>query len=780
MLLSKSTSDVVEALRFYVRAKQFQLPCAITGMRNALSLMWSSEKQIQTEVLKAFIDVFVGQPGTDGKKLLEDKLITHNLIVLVGESSISEQVSIEEAISHLVKDEVIPNEVFLILWSVSAKATGPARSAAMLNIAFGAAADPSLVDSTSRLRHLLEAGFGEYVEANSDWKTARAAAIALQKIGRAQEGVEEGSAKGIIIENLIDSCSAVVRGDWVQGEEPKATNSWFAASEACMDAIFTISKNPDAYAASIIKAMAGACFGNATTTSAQLSRFFFVVGHLALKLLLYTESITKELKKGNSSRTVHKQELADKNKRSKKDKKKGGSNDSDDDSYGDDAIEAELGVAQEQEALTEKTMDDIAEKEIVGRGMLGVFGPLIVRVVANESGAYTNDMLQACASVALAKFMAISNSFCEKQLPLLLTCLSKNKSKDTTLRANLVIALGDLAFRFPNTFEPYTAHLYANLTDPSPTVKRHSMSVLSHLILNDMIKIKGNVASVAMLIVSTDSTLSDMSKLLFNELSKRSNNPVYNLIPDVVSLLSTDANVSRSDFKTIMTFLLSFMTKDKLSDALVDKLTKRFETAASINVKRDLALCLSLLKTTEKSVKTLNEGFKLYKDCLFDSEIFGHFASILKKGKSFASPNVKQILEELEKKMNEENSHGMSNVNAAEKAERAKLKAAKRIKNQAERKKALRAKKVQLEDLDEGDEGEYIEYKPEKKARGKGGEEEAGGDDDDDDDDAEEDDIFADENVGALGNLGGATTKVAKTKGYGGTGGRSKKARGIV
>ena len=90
------------------------------------------------------------------------------------------------------------------------------------------------------------------------------------------------------------------------------------------------------------------------------------------------------------------------------------------------------------------------------------------------------------------------------------------------------------------------------------------------------------------------------------------------------------------------------------------------------------------------------------------------------------------------------------------------------------------SKKVQLEDLDEEDEGEYIEYKPEKKARGKGGEEEEGGDDDDDDDDAEEDDIFADENVGALGNLGGATTKVAKTKGYGGTGGRSKKARGIV
>ena len=420
-------------------------------------------------------------------------------------------------------------------------------------------------------------------------------------------------------------------------------------------------------------------------------------------------------------------------------------------------------------------MDDIAEKEIVGRGLLGVFGPLIVRVVANESGAYTHDLLQSCATMALAKFMSISNSFCEKQLPLLLTSLSKNKSSDTTLRANLVIALGDLAFRFPNTFEPYTAHLYSNLADPSPTVKRHSMSVLSHLILNDMIKIKGNVASVAMLIVSKDQTLSDMSKLLFNELSKRSNNPVYNLIPDVVSLLSTDAKVSRSDFKNIMSFLLSFMTKDKLSDALVDKLMKRFETAASINVKRDLALCLSLLKTTEKSVKTLNDGFKVYKDCLVDSEIFGHFAAILKKGKSFASPNLKQTLEELEKKMNEENSHGMSNVNAAEKAERAKMRAAKRIKNQQERKKVLKAKKAQLEDLEEEEEEEdYIEYKPEKKDRRTVRESEEG-----EDNEVEEDDILngGDENGGALGNLGKTTEGKKINKGYGGTGGRSRKKR---
>ena len=160
MLLSKSMSDVTEALRFFVRAKEFGLPCAVSGMRKALSLIFSNEKSIQEHVLTAFSEVFLSVPGTSGKTLLEPKQIAHNLIVLCGESSMSERTSIEEALRQIVSKETIPNEVFLILWSVASKATGPARSAAMLVLSMASSADASIVDSSSRLRHLCESGFG--------------------------------------------------------------------------------------------------------------------------------------------------------------------------------------------------------------------------------------------------------------------------------------------------------------------------------------------------------------------------------------------------------------------------------------------------------------------------------------------------------------------------------------------------------------------------------------------------------------------------------------------
>lgn len=33
------------------------------------------------------------------------------------------------------------------------------------------------------------------------------------------------------------------------------------------------------------------------------------------------------------------------------------------------------------------------------------------------------------------------------------------------MRSNLVIAVGDLAFRFPNLLEPWTPHMYRSLAD---------------------------------------------------------------------------------------------------------------------------------------------------------------------------------------------------------------------------------------------------------------------------------------------------------------------------
>jgi hypothetical protein len=80
----------------------------------------------------------------------------------------------------------------------------------------------------------------------------------------------------------------------------------------------------------------------------------------------------------------------------------------------------------------------------------------------------------------------------------------------------------------------------------------------------------------------------DLACMFFTELSKRSNNPVYNLLGDIISILSKSnsdlatstipgapkmsRSLTQAEFQSTMTFLLSFVKKDKY----VSSLQKRY------------------------------------------------------------------------------------------------------------------------------------------------------------------------------------------------------------
>ena len=687
MLLSANSSDVTEALRFFVKARHFKLPCAITGIKQALSLMWSSEQSVKDEVLKAFVEVFIAVPGSEGAEPLPDDQIAYNLLMLAEEASVSELASIEEAIGLLVREAKIPSEVFSILWSAVSKGSGASRATALHVISMAASADRSIVDSKSRLKLLLDSALGDYTEERRDWMSARAAAMALQRIERAQ--VDLSCAKYLVLERIVERLCEVARGDWCSDTSDRDTLQWFSAAEQVIGAIFVICPEPEVACSEIIRGMHAQTLGCTEADEChpfRLARFFHVLGHIALKLLVYTEALSSGVRRANAKRTLKKQEDADKAKSRKK------SNGGD----VDDQIEAELGMAAEIEAENERKVAEIAEKEIVGRGLISVFGPLLVRVVGNESGRFESMVLLQTATLALCKFMCVSSAFCEKHLPVLFTALSNAPAHDTAMRANTVVALGDLAFRFPNEVEPYTPRLYACLRDDSIKVRRHTLMVLTHLILNDMVKVKGQVCEIAMCLRDVDQRIRDMSRLLFHELSKRSNNPVYNLLPDIISQLSTNA-IAKDDFRGIMSFLLGYIKKDRQNEMLVDKLCQRFPKCTSISQQADIAYCMAQLKINEKSVKCLLDNFKLYKDALFDEEVKKSFLSILSKAKKFAKPELKQALDEWETKLNEHAELGMENQVAGEKAARARAKASKR----AGRKKNRRLQAVQESDEDE-------------------------------------------------------------------------------
>jgi len=106
--------------------------------------------------------------------------------------------------------------------------------------------------------------------------------------------------------------------------------------------------------------------------------------------------------------------------------------------------------------------------------------------------------------------------------------------------------------------------LYQGLTDTDIQVKKNTLMVLTHLILNGMIKVKGQLGEMAKCIEDEDQRVGDLARLFFKELSTKEN-ALYNNLQDVISHLSVvDESVEKETFEKTMKYIFTFIEKVSL------------------------------------------------------------------------------------------------------------------------------------------------------------------------------------------------------------------------
>lgn len=140
-----------------------------------------------------------------------------------------------------------------------------------------------------------------------------------------------------------------------------------------------------------------------------------------------------------------------------------------------------------------------------------------------------------------------------------------------------MIALGDVAVCFSSIFDDNSNELYKGLSDSDLVVKKNTLMVLTHLILNGMIKVKGQLGEMAKCLEDPEPRISDLAKLFFKELSTK-DNAIYNNLPDgelllhaavfflnldtVISHLSVgDHAVDEETFQSTMKYIFNFIEK---------------------------------------------------------------------------------------------------------------------------------------------------------------------------------------------------------------------------
>jgi len=173
----------------------------------------------------------------------------------------------------------------------------------------------------------------------------------------------------------------------------------------------------------------------------KMAQLFFILGHSAIRFLIYFDNIEAYFKKlKNEAETLA--QAGKKNMREEElDKISGG-------------VEADIERKIEQ-------LHKIAERYLVHKNLLGQFVPLMrgfVMEIINRKASVRSPVVERSCVLALCKYMTVSHEFCEKHLNLVFALL---KCKiDPITKTNIIISIGDLIHRFPNLTEPYTNNLY--------------------------------------------------------------------------------------------------------------------------------------------------------------------------------------------------------------------------------------------------------------------------------------------------------------------------------
>jgi condensin complex subunit 1 len=345
--------------------------------------------------------------------------------------------------------------------------------------------------------------------AKADLPLARHGCVALQRSAAAGP-IEPAAAKAVskALEKLLLSTPP-----------PADAHEWYAAAEQAIGTLYVLSDSPEALLTTILRRMGAALAppaaaspvddelasadaesadadggtggGGGSVCSAALGRVLFCVGHVALKTLVHIEQCKKALDTRYAALR--------------------------DAPAGATAPADELGAEARCAAAAEEAevLDALAARLLEPGTLLGAWAPLVVSVCRNAGGVFSAE-LRGSASLTLCKLMCVSSDFCDQHLQLLFSIMAHEPEHST--RANVAIALGDLFFRHPNTLEPWTKHLYALLRDGTPRVRKNVLMVLMHLILNDMVKVRGGlVAELALCLIDTDERIASLAKLFFTE-----------------------------------------------------------------------------------------------------------------------------------------------------------------------------------------------------------------------------------------------------------------------
>ncbi|XP_060833475.1 condensin complex subunit 1 [Rhopalosiphum padi] len=621
LMFGNTSSESLEAIDFFTTAYKFGVPHTQAGVDAMLTLIFSSDSNIKEAMMNSYKTIYLNIDEDKDSSTTRPETIMTRLVSLIKTLNVTNRRAFKALLNEWMKNKTLDDECIMVLWAWFTKSkdiSDEDQVVAALILSLIASSQPSI--AMGNLESLLQYGLCD------NYQLFIYSCQILESI--TQEDFKRFSENHELIKKVFNVVHKCFNQSDVQLFNDVASNA--------VNIIYKLTIQPDATCMTLIEKLYSSMIINNKNDSSQqkddhvrfntvmFAKFIFIIGHIALQQYDHLENyVAKEL-----IRDVRAKYQA---KKLKMDKAK-------EDENVHDSEAAEI------EAINDR-IRQICDKQLLkGSGIFSHFSKHIIKACSSN-----HSDLKANAIISLVKFMLVSTSFCHKQLPMFLNLIENTDNLETVI--DLVSGFGWLVFRHPNLLEPCTDKLYARLHDKCNQVRYSTLMTIIDLIRQEMIKVRGQIAGIAKLLVDEDENINYTARQFFGTIAEKGNT-LYNVLSDIISTLSNPEDlVPEHDFQSIMKFLLPLINKERQIESLVDKLCIRLKESIDRTQEYYISYCLMLIKYTDKSLTKLSDNISYYTDKLKNPKVYNNFNILISTNSKMAKPATKEILSELTNKI---------------------------------------------------------------------------------------------------------------------------------
>ena len=474
LLSSRTVSDVIESIDLFLTLHHYRVESSEQGIRKMLVLIMKNENSIKKKVIDAFSDIYF-----NNEKQTKE-IQAAGIIHFCSQLNYSEYTCVDELLKNLIEHKQIHKDVFKEIWKIliknpknemkNIKAKDLAdlnnklkqielesiTAMRIINMASNYKPEIIRINSDSYIRKLMSI---LNVEKNEEinWSSVKYGLEGLVKIYQTNKDPTKNC--------LISIAKALVR------TYGKAHNDWFIACKEFIDTIFKLFPEPEQMSQYLIIKLSMPFFasndeelnketkdkfktqnifpqapsdlsssinGDLTPnkvkdkdsinmmTPLKLAQLIFVVGHIALNMIIYGENLEATIKKKFSQK-----ERKNKNTTSKKKKKK---NEDEDDEGENDEINNVVGGQEAEVDMNISLIHKIIDEELLSKNLISKYVPMISSIAKATLKCKTEDLennmlLYKSAIMSYCKLMLINADFCKNNINFIFDLLNNDSIK---------------------------------------------------------------------------------------------------------------------------------------------------------------------------------------------------------------------------------------------------------------------------------------------------------------------------------------------------------------